>query len=536
MDTLKFPEYIFETSWEVCNKVGGIYTVLSTRAYIMQQAAPDRVFFIGPDLWQTEESPDFIPSDDFADWVLAAATDGLKVRVGRWQVEGTPFAILVDITSFADRKNAIYQQFWERFGVDSLHAYDDYDTSSLFGYAAGKVVESFLCFHQWQPQKAVAHFNEWMTGFGLLYLKIALPEISTLFTTHATTVGRSIAGNGKLLYKYFSAYNGDRMAQELNVVAKHSVEKAAALQADCFTTVSAVTNKECIQFLGRTADIITPNGFNSNNIFKHGTQAARKRRSIQIKIRKILDGFLNYTLPDNVIYIGTSGRYEYANKGIDMFIDVMSRLRTYTGLNKFVALITVPAWTPAPDTCSEQKNKMHNPYTLYPLMDEDNDPIVQALRRHGFENKAEDPVKIFFIPTYLSKENPPLYLSYYDMLTALDLTIYPSYYEPWGYTPMESAAFHVPTITTSLSGFGQWISDTPQDIEQGISVVERSDDNYEETVDEIIRQIGKFLERYNSDQVTRLGTKAQKTVLKATWEHFFIAYRKAYHFALSKNR
>ena len=58
------PDYIFESSWEVCNKVGGIYTVLSTRANTLQAKFHDRLFFIGPDFWQGKENPLFVESEN----------------------------------------------------------------------------------------------------------------------------------------------------------------------------------------------------------------------------------------------------------------------------------------------------------------------------------------------------------------------------------------------------------------------------------------------------------------------------------------
>lgn len=238
------PDYIFESSWEVCNKVGGIYTVLSTRAKSLQELIKDRIIFIGPDFWSEEESPYFQEDSQlFPEWKKHALdNDGLQVRVGRWTIPGEPVAILVDFKPFFEKKNEIYGWLWENYQVDSLHAYGDYDEASMFSYAAALVVESFYKFYLNEDQRVIYHGNEWMTGLGLLYINNKLPQVATLFTTHATSIGRSIAGNMKPLYDYLFAYNGDQMAGELNMQSKHSIEKQTAWHVDCFTTVSDITD------------------------------------------------------------------------------------------------------------------------------------------------------------------------------------------------------------------------------------------------------------------------------------------------------
>ena len=250
------PDYIFETSWEVCNHVGGIYTVLSTRAATMQQEHPDKVIFFGPD-WG-EHSDIYFAEDKslFPNWQRIH-----NARIGRWKIPGSPIAILLRWEGIAAQKDAIYGWAWEKFQVQSHAAYGDYDESSLFGYAAGQVMESLYHHLHAEGSNVVMHANEWQTAFALFYIKDHCPKIGTLFTTHATSIGRSIAGNHKPLYDQFNYYNGDQMAYELNMVSKHSAEKQAAHYADCFTTVSDLTARECKQLLDKQPDIVTPNGF-----------------------------------------------------------------------------------------------------------------------------------------------------------------------------------------------------------------------------------------------------------------------------------
>ena len=201
------PDYVFAASWEVCNKVGGIYTVLSTQANTLKAKFGDKLFYIGPDFWQGKENPLFVESDNLcATWrKYANEKDGLSVRVGRWNIPGEPIVILVDFRPFYPFKNQIYTDMWNRYQVDSLHAYGDYDEASMFAYATGRVVESFYRFNLTETDKVVFQAHEWMTGMAALYLQTNVPEIATVFTTHATSIGRSIAGNNKPLYDYLFA-------------------------------------------------------------------------------------------------------------------------------------------------------------------------------------------------------------------------------------------------------------------------------------------------------------------------------------------
>lgn len=533
------PDYIFETSWEVCNKVGGIYTVLSTRARTLQKKLGDRMIFIGPDIWQEHEAADFVPTNDFADWVaFARDKQNLRVRVGRWDVCGRPLVVLVDYKPFLLQKNTIYGDFWRWFGVDSLQAYGDYDDSSMFGYAVGVVVESFVKFHKLGKRKIVAHFNEWMTAFGLLYIKHYMPAVATLFTTHATSIGRSIAGNHKPLYDYLHEYNGDQMARDLNMVAKHSVEKVAAHVADCFTTVSDITNRECEQLLEKPADVVTPNGFEDDFVPK-GVRFEAARKNAREQLRRVAEALLGYKLADNVLFVSTSGRYEYKNKGIDVFIESLKSLSQKPLSREVVAFVLVPAWSSGARVDLAEKLRgrhsepIDNSFVTHNLVEPWNDRILGAINWFHLTNRKEEAVKVIFVPTYLNGADGIFDIPYYNLLVGFDLTAYPSYYEPWGYTPLESVAFGIPTITTDLSGFGQWASPTAQGIETGVGVVHRSDYNYHEVVAAVAGMMAEYA-NLSAVAQNKIRAKASAIAQKALWKSFIEYYYKAYDIALKK--
>lgn len=539
------PDYIFESSWEVCNKVGGIYAVLSTRANTLQKKFKDRIIFIGPDCWQEKTCPYF--KEDlslFPDWRNEAGKDGFRIRTGRWAIPGNPIAILVDFNKYYKDKNTIYTQLWEDFKVDSLHAYGDYDEASMFSYAAAKVVESFYNKYLGKKDKVIYHGNEWMTGLGLLYIKKHLPQIATIFTTHATSIGRSIAGNNKPLYDYLFAYNGDQMAEELNVQSKHSIEKQTAHNVDCFTTVSEITGKECEELLDKPADVILPNGFEDDFIPK-GAFFTKKRAAARKKALQVANALLGTQLNDDTLIVSTSGRYEFRNKGVDVYIEALNRLLRDNGMKKTVlAFIEVPGWCGEPrqdlierlESGKKYDTPLDVPMITHWLHNMSHDNVLGMLKYLDMQNRNEDKVKLIFLPCYLDGNDGILNIPYYDIILGNDLCIYPSYYEPWGYTPLEAIAFKVPCITTDLAGFGLWANAVKGrycEIEDGVKVVHRTDYNYSEVADRIKETIIKF-SNFTPAEVKRARSNAYNLSKKALWKEFIENYYIAYDFALNK--
>lgn len=537
------PEYLFESSWEVCNKVGGIYTVLSTKAHTLQQMFNDKVIFIGPDVWGNTNAPDFLEDDNlFADWIQhARTTEKLKMKVGRWDVPGTPPVILVDFKPFFSDKDALFYSMWEDFRVDSMNAYGDYDESCIFAYAVGKVIESFYNFYDLSDKKVTALFNEWMLGMGVLYIKKQIPAIATLFTTHATSIGRSIAGNNKALYAYMDGYNGDQMAKELNMEAKHSLEKQAAHHVDCFTTVSDITAHECKQLLDKAPDIVTPNGFEPNFV-PEGKEYKKKRTEARQTLINVAEKLLGSPISPDALLVSTSGRYEYRNKGIDVFIEAMNRVRNSGELQReVVAFIMVPAWVrdaradlkEVIEQNIETHSPMQMPFITHWMNLMEQDKVLNYISHAGFSNQAAEKLKIIFVPCYLDGRDGIFNKPYYDLLIGMDVTVYPSYYEPWGYTPLESVAFGIPTVTTNLAGFGLWAekSVSGKNINDGVAVIERTDFNYFDVADAITTSILSLV-RKDEKEVEEIRKRCFKLAKKAEWSKFIVYYQTAFSNAL----
>ena len=545
------PDHIIEVSWEVCNKVGGIYTVLSTRAKTILTKTNAQLVFIGPELWKDTENPLFKEDKRLlAGWRKKATEEGLTIRIGRWNIPGEPMAVLVDFTPYYNIKNEIYADAWNLFGVDSLHAYGDYDEASMFSYAAARVAESYYRHvvakeaKKGNEPKVIYQAHEWMTGLGALFLKHWIPSIATIFTTHATSIGRSIAGNMKPLYDYMSGYNGDQMASELNMESKHSIEKQSAHRVDCFTTVSEITDVECTQLLEKPADVILVNGFEDDFVPK-GAAFTAKRKAARKMMLNVAGHLLGQQFADDTIIVSTGGRYEFRNKGIDILLESLKRLADEPTLDRDVlAFINVPAWVKGPRKDLQERlesplnsvTPLETSVISHELYNMDDDKALSMMRAIGLDNNPNSRVKVIFVPCYLNGNDGIFNMPYYDLLPGDDLAVYPSYYEPWGYTPLESVAFHVPTITTDLAGFGLWANSLKGEysqLEDGVKVVHRTDSNWDDAANEIKNTILAFT-KMDAKQVTELRRRASAIAKKALWDKFAKYYLEAYDIALSK--
>ena len=535
------PDYLFEVSWEVCNKVGGIYTVIATKALHLQGQLGRRHIFIGPDVWMHRAgNPDFLEDPMlYRSWKAQALSEGLRFRVGRWNIPGKPVAILVDYKQFLPQADDILATLWRDYGVDSLTGNWDYKESAVFGVMAGRVIESFWNYNLHGGEKVVAQFHEWQTGAGILHLKSSGIPVATVFTTHATMMGRCLAGNNLPLYNDITTYNGDEMARRFNVMAIYSLEKKSAQNADAFTTVSDITAKECAQFLERPVDVVTPNGFENSFTPASDEEYVRLHDAARQRLVEVATAMSAEEVPNNALFIGIGGRYEFRNKGIDVFIDALDRLNRsdYDG-RSIQAFIMIPSGHHGPDRevvakLSGEGDPNYQTQTSHVLMNADYDTITHRLQEVGLTNSLGDKVKVYFIPSYLNGDDGVFNMPYYDLLCGMDLALFPSYYEPWGYTPLEALAFRVPTLTTSLAGFGLWVQTHYKKKHPGITVLTRDDANYDEVVDGTVARI-RELAALDKEHRKEYRENAREVAQIALWENQIVYYQEAYSIALAK--
>ncbi len=533
-------KYLFETSWEVCNKVGGIHTVVGTKAATVKKSYGDNYILIGPDF--TSESPNIEFDEDetlFSDWRAKAYNEGLRIRIGRWKVAGSPIVVLVSFNDFLIRKDELLAKLWEDFNVDSISGGWDYIEPVIFGYIAARVVESFAAYYTTSADEVTAHFHEWMTCSGGLYLRKHVPRIATVFTTHATVMGRCIAGNGLPLYGPMNSYNADELAHRFGVVAKHSIEKMAANNCDAFTTVSEITARECEAMLHKHPTIVTPNGFENDFVYK-GEDYDNRRKEARKLLIDVAQKSLSTNFENEPMIVAISGRYEFKNKGIDEFIDSLVLLKNSGEELKrdILAYIMVPCWNHGArrdlhQIFVEGENRECDPRNLanttHYLGDPEGDPVIGHLRSRGLLDSRSG-VHVMFVPCYLNGNDGVFNKSYYELLVGCDVTVFPSYYEPWGYTPLESIAFGVPTITTSLAGFGLWVEEYANDAHTGVTVIERNDTNSSELTSAISSTL-LYYAAQDEASMNEIRKSAQKLSQIALWENLYEYYQKAYAMA-----
>lgn len=539
-DDNRYPDFIFEISWEVCNKIGGIYTVLATKAARIQEKFGDNYILIGPDVWkETRENPDFLEDKTlFPAWRERADAEGIKCRIGRWNIPTQPIAILVDFTPLFSLKDSVFAEFWETYELDSITGHWDYIEPALFGYAAGKLIESFAHNHLNAHDQAVAHFHEWMTGMGVLYLRKYAPYLGTVFTTHATVLGRSIAGHGMPLYQDMGGFKPDAMASSLGVRSKYSLELLSARHADSFTTVSDLTAKECGYFLGKMPDLITPNGFDESYMPDPG-EAGRKRTIARESLLKVARAATGQVLPEDAMLVLTSGRYEFRNKGLDVLLDAMAIMQARSHQDRpLVIFFMVPANQTGPNPVlaarlnSQTVEDEYLPEILtHHLHDASHDPIYSRLVQMGLSETGRNGLYALFTPAYLNGADGIYGLDYYELLAGFDLSVFPSYYEPWGYTPMESLAYGVPAITTSMTGFGRWMENLHPGLGNALHVVLREEGKDAEVA---LRLADIIYQHLQMEDAVRASASLQAFELShsARWSKLVVHYHEAYDIAL----
>src|SRR3989338_1681795 len=590
---------VVEVGYEVANKVGGIYTVLSSKAEMMCNNIRD-YYAIGP-YYENSAAIEFEksqPSEEIKRVFDSLKNNyGITCHFGNWLIDGRPKCILIEPGSMREKINDIKKDMWEKFGVDSLSADWWYDEPLPWSRATGVVIGELYRAGIF-GEKLIAHFHEWLSGSGLLYVKTNHQEIKTVFTTHSTVLGRTIAENGRediytLINNGLSKkeYAHDEKAREYMCGSKHTLEKATALASHVFTAVSETAAVECEYILGRKPDVILPNGLNMYR-FPSMEDISSMHLRLRNRVRRFLMSYFSpyYGFdPKNNIIFFISGRFEFHNKGIDIFIDALGRLNQRLKATNNKQNVVVFIWIPertierkrdvledlalfdhAEDIIKEEGKKIQNriiksfakgelpqsakifdnqflgdmkrmelqlktthnknqPVTPFDLFSENF--ITDALRKNGLMNKKDDKVKIIYYPAYLSTTDGLLGMNYYDAMIACHVGIFPSYYESWGYTPLEAAALGLQSITTDLSGFGRFILPKLEKDDMSIMVLKRQNVPQHEVVDNLTNMLFEIYQMPKK-QRGQMKIRAKHLSMLADWGILIKEYIKAYNLAM----
>ena len=584
-----------EVSWEVCQQVGGIYTVIRSKVPSMVKQWGRGYCLLGPYNPRTsgvefEETP---PSGSFGQVVKAMQKEGYEVHHGHWLITGRPRVVLLNPASVFGRLAQLKYLLWEQHGIGTPA--DDALLNEAVAFA--HMVERFL--HLLADQQAfrraiIAHFHEWMTGVAIPALRRDGVPVSIVFTTHATLLGRYLAMSDAWFYDHLPFVDWAADARRFNIEAQVRIERAAAHGAHVFTTVSEVTGFECEHLLGRKPDLLVPNGLNIQR-FLAVHEFQNMHRMYKEKIHQFVMGhfFPSYTFDlDKTLYLFTSGRYEYRNKGFDLAIEAMARLNwrlrqaavdrvivffivtraSYRSVNPEVLaslaeleemrkdcqaikdqvgerLFTATARGESPvlenlvddywrlrlrrRMYSWKKDRLP-PVATHDLNEPDKDPILNQLRACNLVNRPEDPVKVVYHPDFIASSNPVFAMDYDQFVRGCHLGIFPSYYEPWGYAPLECAALGLPAVTTDLSGFGSYLrQNVPDHSERGLSVLHWRFASYNAVADELAGVMFDFARLGRRERIA-LRNQAESLAYQFDWENLGKHYRQAHEMALER--
>jgi glycogen(starch) synthase len=590
---MKEKPLLVEIAWEVCNQVGGIYTVIRSKVPAIVEKWGDDYCLIGPYVHKNvmaEFEPITDLTDNFGKAVQKMRENGYEVHYGRWQVTGTPKVILINPFSVYHSLDKVKYLLWEQHGISSSNGDGLLDQVVAFGYLVKNLFWEISQIDK--KQEIIAHFHEWMAGVPIPDIRRDnLKNVKIVFTTHATMLGRYLAMNNGAFYEHLPFMDWAKEAKNFNIEAQVQIERAATHGAHVFTTVSDVTARECVQFLGREPDVILPNGLNIERfVALHEFQNLHK--IYKDKISEFVRGhfFQSYSWDlDKTLYFFTSGRFEYTNKGFDITLEALARLnwkmkeanidtkvvmffitkQPFHSINP-TALETRAVLEEIRETCeaitkqvgdrffnaaaANFDNKLPNlnefvddywrlrlrrtlqtwrnsnlPLLVtHNLVHDATDPILGFLRTSGMVNHKHDPVKIIYHPDFITTANPLFGMDYSQFVRGCHLGVFPSYYEPWGYTPLEAIASGVPTVTSDLAGFGDYVIKTmPNHEENGIYVVNRRHQNYHEAADQMANQLFDFV-KMNRRQRIDQRNKTERASVGFDWSELTRYYNEAY--------
>ena len=593
-------KFLVEVAWETCNQVGGIYTVIRTKVPSMVEKWGEDYLLLGPYFPQTAAAEfEALPVTDdtpVGRAILAMREKGLQVHYGNWLITGKPKIVLFDIASMYDQVDAIKGRIWDNHKISTLGVEELVNQT----IALGELIRIFLS-HLASENKAkkdiVVHFHEWMASTCLPDLKKDKVKISTVFTTHATMLGRYLAGNVPNFYDVLDTFDWHKEAVHYGIEAQASFERAAAQKADVLTTVSDITAKECVAFLGRIPELILPNGLNIQRF-----AAMHEHQNLHSLYKKRISDFVmghffqNQAFDlDQTLYLFTSGRFEYSNKGYDITLDaleILNRKMKEAGSKKTVIMFFItkqPYHSIDPEVlhsravldeirencqaiqkevgeklfeAAASSNDLQLP-DLNQFVDEywrlrlrrtvqtwktnsrpkvvthllkQEDDIIRNLHRTQLLNNANDKVKVVYHPDFIVSTNPLFGLDYGQFVRGCHLGVFPSYYEPWGYTPLECMARGVPTVTSDLSGFGDYMMQIMRDYEQwGVSVVNRKTQNYQESAEQLANMLFKFAQQSQRDRITQRN-RVESIADTFDWSNLRGYYDTAHELAVMKKR
>ncbi|KAL7882408.1 hypothetical protein SRHO_G00000660 [Serrasalmus rhombeus] len=587
---------LFEVAWEVTNKVGGIYTVIQTKAKITVDEWGENFFMIGPYYehnFKTQVEQCDPPNAAIKAALESIKNNGCQVHFGRWLIEGTPYVILFDIGAAAWNLDRWKGDLWNTCSIGLPYHDREANDSLILGSLVAWFFKELTDQLQDKPN-VIAHFHEWQTGVGLVLIRSRKLPMATVFTTHATLLGRYLCAGNADFYNNLDKFDIDREAGERQIYHRYCLERAAVHCSHVFTTVSQITAVEADHMLHRQPDVVTPNGLNVKKFSAmHEFQNLHSMNKLKIQefVRGHFYGHLDFSL-EKTLFFFIAGRYEFSNKGADVFLEALSRLNYLLRVHKSDVTVVVFFIMPAKtnnfnveslkgqavrkqlwDTAQSVKEKFGKrlyeallrgeipdmnkildrddftimkraiyatqrhtlpPVTTHNMLDDSTDPILSNVRRIGLFNSRSDRVKIVFHPEFLSSTSPLLPMDYEEFIRGCHLGVFPSYYEPWGYTPGECTVMGIPSVTTNLSGFGCFMEEHISDPSAyGIYIVDRRFRSAEDSCNQLTQFMFSFCQQSRRQRIIQRNRTERLSDL-LDWRYLARFYIHARHLALCR--
>ncbi|KAG6009962.1 glycogen synthase isoform 1 [Claviceps maximensis] len=590
---------LFEVATEVAHRVGGIYSVIKSKAPVSTAEYGDRYTLIGilHHASAAVEVEEMEPTNPAITITMQAMKErGIGMLYGRWLIEGAPRVLLLDTKTAYGYLDEWKTDLWNIAAIPSPPGDDETNEAIVFGYLVAWFLGEFVCHEK--DKAVIAHFHEWLSGVALPLTKKRQIDITTIFTTHATLLGRYLCAGSVDFYNNLQNFDVDAEAGKRGIYHRYCIERAATHSCDVFTTVSHITAFESEHLLKRKPDGVLPNGLNVTKFsavheFQNLHQVSKEK--IHDFVRGHFYGHYDFE-PENTLYVFTAGRYEFRNKGVDMFIESLARLnhRLKAAGSKMtvVAFIIMPAQTTSltvealkgqavikslRDTSTmieqsigrrifERSLKWHEgdpmpdekelisgqdrvllrrrlfamkraglpPIVTHNMVNDHDDPVLNQIRRVQLFNHPSDRVKIVFHPEFLNSANPVLPLDYDDFVRGCHMGIFPSYYEPWGYTPAECTVMGVPSITTNLSGFGCYMEELIENSsDYGIYIVDRRTKGVDDSVNQLTSYMYEFCGKSRRQRINQRNRTERLSDL-LDWKRMGMEYVKARQLALRR--
>jgi len=590
---------LIEVAWEVCNQIGGIYTVIRSKAPAMKDRWGDDYCMVGPYLSKNilaELEPIDTAEDLFGQAARSMKKKGHEVIYAEWLITGKPRVLLVNPNAITEKtRNVIKYLLWKNHGIGTP---ENPLVNQIVAFAyLTKLFFDELAAIAGEKTSLIGHFHEWMASLPILDIMREKMPVKTIFTTHATQLGRHLAINSPRFYAHLPFFKWEEEAKRFGVECEASIEFGCAAKADLLTTVSEVTARECTHLLKRKPDVVLPNGLNIERF-----EALHEFQNMHVKYKEEIHQFVmghffqSYAFDlDKTIYFFTSGRYEFKNKGFDLTLEALHKLNQRLikeGADATVVMFFVTKrdfFSLKPEvlqskalmgeineTCdailnqvrknlfyestSREDNHLPNlndfvdeywklryrrtiqswrskrspAVVTHNLVNEEQDEILNFLKSHDLTNHAEDKVKIVYHPDFITVTNPLFGMDYGHFVRGCHLGIFPSYYEPWGYTPLECMASGVPAVTSDLSGFGDYLlHNLPEHEKYGLHVIERAKRTFEFSSDQLMEVMYNFLKKTRRERVMQRNNVENNSFI-FDWQNLVKHYEEAYAMVLKK--